>query len=84
MEGQSVLKHSIGSYQMCFRGNVDTVKILALNVIKKDLEKEKPEIQIDYYSDSLIISYVDTKCLDDSLDATPDSCRAVWTASRCK
>lgn len=83
MKGQNVLESSVGTYQMCFTGNAYAVRHKVLKLMKADIEKDQPAIRFDRISDSLIISYVDTKCLDDSLDATPDSCRAVWTASRC-
>jgi hypothetical protein len=83
-EGQSALNGSIGYYEMCFTGSPFAVRNKTLDLIDGDIEKDAAFVRVDTKSDSLIISYVDTKCLDDSLDATPESCRVLWTVPRCK
>ncbi len=83
-KGQNVLESSIGYYEMCFTGNPYAVRHKALKLMKEDIEKDESRIRVNRKKDLLVISYVDTKCLDDSLDATPDSCRAIWEVSRCE
>lgn len=83
-KGQSVLDSSIGYYQMCFTGNPYAVRSEALNLMNGDMEKNDAFVRVDAKNDTLIIGYVDTKCLDDSSEATPESCRALWSVSRCE
>ena len=83
-KGQSVLESYIGYYEMCFTGNPYAVRFKALEFMNADIEKSEPFARVDTKNDRLILVYVDTKCLDDSLDATPESCRSVWEVPRCQ
>lgn len=83
-KGKSVLESYIGYYEMCFTGNAYAVRNKALALMEADIEKDSAFVRFDKKKDELLISYVDTKCLEDSLDATPGSCRTFWTTPRCQ
>lgn len=82
-KGQSALDY-IGYYEMCYTGNPFAVRNKTLDALNGDIEKESSFVRVDKKNKQLVISYVDTKCLDDSLDATPASCRVWWAAPVCK
>lgn len=83
-KGQSVLASYIGYYEMCFTGNPYAVRNKALQLMESDIEKDSVFARVNAKKDELVLSYVDTKCLEDSLDATPGSCRVSWTVPRCE
>lgn len=82
-KGESALDY-IGYYEMCYTGNPFAVRNKALDSLNGDIEKDASFVRVDKKTKELIISYVDTKCLDDSLDATPASCRTWWSVPVCQ
>lgn len=82
-KGESVLDSFIGYYEMCFTGSPEAVTDKALQLMEDDIEKTEVFALWKPNANSIAIGYVDVKCLDDSSDATPDSCRAEWTVPRC-
>lgn len=82
-KGQSALA-SVGYYEMCFTGNAHAVRNKALDSMNQDIEKDGAFVRVDKKKNQLLISYVDTKCLDDSSDATAEGCRTWWSVPACK
>jgi len=82
-KGESVFETYIGYDEMCFTGNPYAVRTKAIKLMSDDIEKESIFVRVDTKNDRLVIGYVDTKCLDDSLDATPEGCRMIWIVPRC-
>jgi hypothetical protein len=74
----------IGVYEMCFTGNAFAVRNKALAVMSEDIEKDAYFVRVDKKRNQLLISYVETKCLDDSTDATPEGCRTWFSVPACK
>lgn len=74
----------LGYEAACYKGNPWAARQTLLNMAWEDLEKEEASVWFNQSSKELQFSYVDTKCLDDSLDATADECRSEVSIPQCQ
>ncbi|KYG65905.1 hypothetical protein AZI86_02185 [Bdellovibrio bacteriovorus] len=74
----------VGIYNVCYVGNPYAVQTKMRRWLVEDIEKNNTFIKVDKKNKQIIFGYVATKCLDDSLDATPEGCRQWVNIPPCK
>lgn len=73
----------LGYESACYKGNPWAARQRLINMASEDYEKDEISVWFNQSSKELEFSFVDTKCLDDSLDATADGCRSEVSIPKC-
>lgn len=85
LKGKPVLSTGSLSYEpACYLGNAWKAKNSLLKMANEDGEKINNSVWYNKKSKNLEFSFVDTKCLDDSLDATEGECTVDIIIVKCK
>jgi len=81
-----VVEHTgyLGYEDVCYRGNPWQARQSLLKMAQEDFEKDNVKSWYNQKNKTIEFTYVDTKCLDDSLDATEDECSNTITIIKCK
>lgn len=72
------------TYGVCFKGNPWAARKVLAALADEDTEKDKVRVWYNKPANTIEFSYVDTNCMDDSLDATESDCTSEATISECK
>lgn len=84
MQGKPVVHTGyLGYYSACYSGNPWKVRSILKEMALEDGEKIGIRVWLDTDSEIIEFVYVDTKCLDDSLDATYSSCEVEVSIPKC-
>lgn len=80
------VQHSgyLGYEPACFVGSVWRAKAVLNNMVADDIEKADVAIWHDNVSKTISFKFVDTKCTDDSENATAADCTNVVQIPQCK
>ena len=73
----------LGYGPACYRGNPWAARQILINLTDMDIEKDDVSVWLKQSTGELELSYVSTKCMDDSLDATAEECRNEVVIARC-
>jgi len=74
----------VGYMNLCYKGNPWKARLNLISMADNDIEKDDVSVWFNQSTRDIEFSYVDTKCLDDSLDATPEGCRSDVFIPKCK
>lgn len=69
--------------EACYVGNPWKARTVLKDMAAEDIEKQDVRVWLDQSSGTLGFTYVDTKCLEDSLDATEEGCTATVAIPAC-
>ncbi|MAZ47419.1 MAG: hypothetical protein CME65_02580 [Halobacteriovoraceae bacterium] len=84
LEGKPV-EHTgyLGYYDVCYTGNPWKVRTMLNEMALESYEKIEIRVWLNTQTKVIEFDYVDTKCLDDSLDATYSSCKVEVIIPKC-
>lgn len=74
----------MGYYSVCYTGNPWKARVVLESMATGDIEKDDVSVWFDQKSRNIEFTYISTKCMDDSLDATPEGCRSDVVIPSCK
>jgi hypothetical protein len=89
MEGRdmnNVVTHTgyLGYTSACYKGNPWKARRQLKNMAMDDGEKSNIRVWFDQKNKEIDFYFVDTKCMDDSLDATESECSVEVIIPKCK
>ncbi len=83
-EGQMIESTGfLASYATCYKGNAWRVKASLVEMASGDIEMDNVKVWFNQQSSNIEFDFVSTKCMDDTLDATEESCFVEVEITKC-
>lgn len=84
LAGQAVTHTGyIGYEAACYKGNPWKARVALKEMAQDDYEKDNVRVWFNQNTKNIELEYVDTKCMDDSLDATEAGCTSEVVIPKC-